>query len=314
MRLPILIVLHQENSTPGRVGNALRERGYALDIRTAALRRSAARHDGGPRRRDLLRRADERERHRGFRAPRDRLDRGAADGSRSRSSASASARRCWRSTSARASIPHADGHAEIGYYPIRPTDVGLSLCDPWPEQVYQWHREGFDLPHGADLLAEGDSFPVQAFRYGSGYALQFHPDVTHATICRWTTRGHERTLSAERETARRAFRRPRGLRSGRPRLARGVPQSLAGIERRLKRTTGAIVIDRTCCWCWHSPLLSKLSSARGRADLVGFRLEQIVQAVFGELDAGREPDVPAFFMCWMMPRIATVVRPGRPMM
>ena len=33
MRLPVLIVLHQENSTPGRVGNALRERGYALDIR-----------------------------------------------------------------------------------------------------------------------------------------------------------------------------------------------------------------------------------------------------------------------------------------
>ena len=49
-------------------------------------------------------------------------------------------------------------------------------------------------PRGADLLAEGDSFPVQAFRYGSGYALQFHPDVTHATICRWTTRGHERTF------------------------------------------------------------------------------------------------------------------------
>src|SRR5262249_60281892 len=31
--LPILIVLHQENSTPGRVGHALHERGYPLDIR-----------------------------------------------------------------------------------------------------------------------------------------------------------------------------------------------------------------------------------------------------------------------------------------
>src|ERR1044072_9609531 len=29
----VLIVLHQEQSTPGRVGYALRERGYALDIR-----------------------------------------------------------------------------------------------------------------------------------------------------------------------------------------------------------------------------------------------------------------------------------------
>jgi GMP synthase (glutamine-hydrolysing) len=69
------------------------------------------------------------------------------------------------------------------------------VCDPWPEQVYQWHREGFDLPLGADLLAEGDSFPVQAFRYGgAAFALQFHPDVTHAMMCRWTTRGHERML------------------------------------------------------------------------------------------------------------------------
>ncbi|TKW79542.1 MAG: glutamine amidotransferase, partial [Bradyrhizobium icense] len=31
--LPVLIVLHQETSTPGRVGNALRALGHALDIR-----------------------------------------------------------------------------------------------------------------------------------------------------------------------------------------------------------------------------------------------------------------------------------------
>ena len=32
-KLPILIILHQEHSTPGRVGRLLRERGHALDIR-----------------------------------------------------------------------------------------------------------------------------------------------------------------------------------------------------------------------------------------------------------------------------------------
>ena len=43
------------------------------------------------------------------------------------------------------------------------------------------------------MLAEGDSFPVQAFSYGgTAYALQFHMDVTHAMMCRWTTRGHAR--------------------------------------------------------------------------------------------------------------------------
>jgi GMP synthase (glutamine-hydrolysing) len=90
---------------------------------------------------------------------------------------------------------HPQGQAEIGYYPIRPTALGRSICEPWPDQVYQWHREGFDLPPGAELIAEGDSFPVQAFRHGGmAYALQFHPDVTHATICSWTTRAHERTL------------------------------------------------------------------------------------------------------------------------
>src|SRR3954470_17359855 len=31
--LPVLIILHQESSTPGRVGNALRALGHALDIR-----------------------------------------------------------------------------------------------------------------------------------------------------------------------------------------------------------------------------------------------------------------------------------------
>ena len=33
MLQPILIVLHQEHSTPGRVGNALRQFGYPLDVR-----------------------------------------------------------------------------------------------------------------------------------------------------------------------------------------------------------------------------------------------------------------------------------------
>ena len=33
----ILIVLHQETSTPGRVGHALRQRGYPLDVRRPAL-------------------------------------------------------------------------------------------------------------------------------------------------------------------------------------------------------------------------------------------------------------------------------------
>jgi GMP synthase (glutamine-hydrolysing) len=33
MHPPVLIVLHNENSTPGRIGNALRDLGFPLDIR-----------------------------------------------------------------------------------------------------------------------------------------------------------------------------------------------------------------------------------------------------------------------------------------
>jgi GMP synthase (glutamine-hydrolysing) len=89
--------------------------------------------------------------------------------------------------------PHPDGHTEIGYYPLEATPAGDALCTrQLPRHVYQWHKEGFDLPRGADLLARGGDFPIQAFKYGSAVALQFHPEVCYSTICRWTTRGCER--------------------------------------------------------------------------------------------------------------------------
>jgi len=88
--------------------------------------------------------------------------------------------------------PHAQGRVEMGYYPIRPTPAGLKVCAHWPDQVYHWHREGFELPAGTELLAEGGDFPVQAFRSGNAFGFQFHPDVTYAMMCRWTTCGAER--------------------------------------------------------------------------------------------------------------------------
>ena len=82
-----------------------------------------------------------------------------------------------------------EGRVEVGYYPIRPTAAGHALCPDWPERVYHWHGEGFQLPCGAELLAEGDDFPVQAFQHGHAFGFQFHPDVTYAMMHRWTTRG-----------------------------------------------------------------------------------------------------------------------------
>src|SRR6266851_4749768 len=165
MLQPILIVMHQETSTPGRVGHALHRRGYPLDKRRPRLGDplpetmagyAGAIIFGGPMsandRDDFVRREiDWLEVPLGEKKPFLGICLGA------QMLAAHLGSRVFK---------HPDDHAEVGYYPIRPTEVGRSVCDPWPEQVYQWHREGFDLPLGAELLAEGDSFPVQAFRFG----------------------------------------------------------------------------------------------------------------------------------------------------
>lgn len=82
---------------------------------------------------------------------------------------------------------HDEEFAEIGYYPIRATNEGQSLMD-WPSHVYQWHREGFTLPQDATLLASGDEYPNQAYQYGeNAYGVQFHSEVTTWMMNRWAT-------------------------------------------------------------------------------------------------------------------------------
>jgi GMP synthase (glutamine-hydrolysing) len=192
MSLRILTVLHGELSTPGRVGLALRNRGYVLDVRRPrfgdALPETLDDHCaavifGGPQSAndddEIVRREID---WIGMVLAEKKPYLGICLG----------AQMLAKKLGARV-YKHPDGHAEVGYYPIRPTAAGREVCRAWPDHVYQWHREGFDLPREAVMLAEGDSFPVQAFSYGGlAYALQFHMDVTHATMCRWTTRGHER--------------------------------------------------------------------------------------------------------------------------
>jgi len=191
MPKPVLLVLHQEHSSPGRVGQALAKLGYPLDFRRPRF---------GDRLPETM---DEHEAAVIFGGPpsandpddyikteidwigvplRDRKPfLGICLG----------AQMMARHLGARV-YEHPEGQAEIGYYPIRPTAAGRALLADWPDHVYQWHREGFDLPHGADMLAEGDMFSAQAFRFGAGYALQFHPEVTHAMMHRWLVRGAHR--------------------------------------------------------------------------------------------------------------------------
>jgi GMP synthase (glutamine-hydrolysing) len=162
---PVLVVLHQKQSTPGRVGNVLRGLGHRLDIRRPRF--------GDP----LPETLDD---HAGsviFGGPMSAND---SDDYVRREIG-------WIEIPLREQrpflgiclgalamqlgarvAPHAQGLTQIGYYPIRPTAAGEACCPNWPDQVYHWHREGFELPSGAELLAEGDDFPVQAFGAGGG--------------------------------------------------------------------------------------------------------------------------------------------------
>lgn len=80
---------------------------------------------------------------------------------------------------------HPQGVNEIGYFPLRPAPAGQALF-PADLHVYHWHQEGFEVPAGGELLACGDAFPNQAFRYGdAAYGLQFHPEVRPTDIRAW---------------------------------------------------------------------------------------------------------------------------------
>jgi GMP synthase (glutamine-hydrolysing) len=189
--LPVLIILHQETSTPGRVGNALRALGHPLDIRRPRF------GDPLPETLDL---------HAGaviFGGPMSAND---PDDYVHREidwieiplreqrpflGICLGAQMLAKQLGAPVA-PHPEGQTQIGYYPIRPTDAGHAVCPNWPDQVYHWHREGFLLPADAELLAEGDDFPVQAFQSGHAFGFQFHPDVTYAMMHSWITRSCER--------------------------------------------------------------------------------------------------------------------------
>ncbi len=82
-------------------------------------------------------------------------------------------------------VPHPEGLHEIGYVEITPTPAAAGFLDQ-PMHVFHWHKEGFEAPAEAELLATGEVFPHQAFRIGTqAYGLQFHPEVTPQVFQRW---------------------------------------------------------------------------------------------------------------------------------
>lgn len=183
--LPILIVLHQANSIPAHVGLTLRNMGHPLDIRRPRfgdpLPETLAEHDGA-----VI-----------FGGPQSAND--PDDYIKTETD--------WISVPLKENKPFLgiclgaqmfarllgatvsfDDHERcgIGYHPVEPIAAPVGGV-PWPTTVYQWHREGFDLPAGAELLVRADTaFENQAFKYGSGTAIQFHPEITFWQVARWS--------------------------------------------------------------------------------------------------------------------------------
>ncbi|GAA4527852.1 glutamine amidotransferase [Chelativorans composti] len=197
----ILIVLHQEMSSPGRVGHLLERSGFKLDIRRPPLGdplpETLAEHEGA-----II-----------FGGPmsandRDEFVKREID---------------WIGVPLRENKPflgiclgaqmlvkhlggHVKGHdhglVEIGWYPIRATDAGRKLMH-WPEMVYHFHREGFSLPSGVELLATGEHYPNQAIRYGdNAWGIQFHAELTRAMMQRWVVHGAQRFVLPGAQPAR----------------------------------------------------------------------------------------------------------------
>jgi len=95
-------------------------------------------------------------------------------------------RRSWASASGRSSWQPA---WEIGYAHVTLTPTGAEdiLFSGFPMElpVFQWHRQGFDLPAGALHLAQGRDYPHQAFRHGKAWGFQFHLEVTPDLVDLW---------------------------------------------------------------------------------------------------------------------------------
>lgn len=188
----ILVILHQANSSSGRVGQYLQARGFKLDIRRPALgdplpktleNYAGAIIFGGPMSantsEDFIKKEID-----WIEVPlnEDKPFLGICLGGQML------AKKLGADVKALA-----NGSVEIGWYPVNPTENGRALFQ-WPNKVYHFHHEGiFGLPQDAELLATGETYPNQAFRYGeNAWGLQFHAELTRAMMQRWIVHGADK--------------------------------------------------------------------------------------------------------------------------
>jgi len=97
---------------------------------------------------------------------------------------------------------HPQGHSEIGFCEVKPTDAGASFLGQ-PLKVMQWHKEGFELPSGAKHLAYSELFSNQAYSVGEHVVgVQFHPEVNLDVLRIWHERNKTRPSGVLDDTTR----------------------------------------------------------------------------------------------------------------
>ena len=209
---PVLLVVHQRRSDPGRVARILRAMGHDLDIRRPSggdpLPRTMDGHAGavvfgGP-----MSANDDTD---FIRAEIDWIPT-VLESDKPFLGICLGAQLLTRALGG-AVWTHPQGLSEVGYYRVRPTAAGAPLFRD-VTHMYQWHREGMDLPRGAERLASSERFENQAYRFGNAYALQFHPEVTYGTQRRW--------MSGDTWKKRRGAQSPEEQLRGRRRYEPGV--------------------------------------------------------------------------------------------
>lgn len=186
MSRKVLIVVHQEKSTPGRVGEFLTARGFELDRRCPNLGDplptdlsgyAASIVFGGP----MSANDDHLP---GIRAELEWIEKHALPSGRPLLGICLGGQQIARVLGARVG-KHRDGLVEIGYYEVTPTESGGDFLE-CPTVFYQWHTETFEIPDDAVHLAHNENFAGQAFRYdGCTYAIEFHPEMTREMVDSW---------------------------------------------------------------------------------------------------------------------------------
>ena len=194
MQDDILIILHQEQSTPGRVGKLLQERGYNLDIRRPRF--------GDP----LPETMDEHKAALIFGGPMSAND--PDDFIKQEID--------WLSVPLKERAPffgiclgaqmlaknlggevyeHPEGKAEIGFYPVKDLrpENHQQIMPSAPSHVFQWHVESYELPKGTQNLMSCEMFENQAFQLDDEiFGVQFNTELTLAMHYRWLVGGAHR--------------------------------------------------------------------------------------------------------------------------